>query len=528
MKTVHFNRENKGLFTKISNRISYNQVSLQKYIQQPFSKVAFESQAELKSLNYKSENRSILVKALTEDYKKVELNDLVKTNIQSLLEKNTFTITTGHQLSIFTGPIYFIYKILHTIRLTEELNKMYPEKNFIPVFWMASEDHDFEEIQSVTLFNKTIKWETEQNGPVGRFKLDSFDEIRTEFKELFTNHPESEVIDLLNKYDGKNLGEATFNLVHHLFKKYGLVIVDGDNELLKNAFSHTLKQEITTKFSFKEVIKTNTELVKEEVKLQITPREINLFFIEDNLRSRIEIHEEGYFIKEKGFYSQEELLKLLENNPSSFSPNVVLRPLYQETILPNLCYLGGGGEMAYWLQLKGIFDKTTTLFPLIQVRNSLLNIDSNSSKKMDKIGLSIQDFFIPTEELKKKYVLDNSSDELNFSEINSSFKVFCDSIIKQTLQLDSNLKSFSNAEISRLEKQLTSIKQKLIKTEKSKHEQALQQIDQLKTKLFPNGTLQERSINFFSLCADGEVYKHLDEIYNAIDAFGNDLIVIER
>ena len=139
-----------------------------------------------------------------------------KENIQELLNDNTFTITTGHQLSIFTGPIYFIYKILHTIRLTEELNQKTTDKKFIPVFWMASEDHDFEEIQSVNIFQSTLKWETEQRGPVGRFEMKSFEKVKNEFSSFFDVSTENEVLDLLKSYSGRTLSEATFKLINKL------------------------------------------------------------------------------------------------------------------------------------------------------------------------------------------------------------------------------------------------------------------------------------------------------------------------
>ncbi len=527
METLHFNREKTGLFTNISNQLSYNQIGLSKYIQSPFSKENFQKQIELKSKSFTKSQREILFNVLKEKYNLVSESEKVTSNLSLLREENTFTITTGHQLSLFTGPIYFIYKILHTIRLSEELKKEYPDFNFVPVFWMASEDHDFEEIQSIQLFGKTLKWETEQKGPVGRFNIESFEAIKKEFAEFFENHPDSEIQNLLQSYEGNNLGEATFKLVNQLFKEYGLIIINGDDVQLKTEFKPTIEKEIKTQFSYNEVTKTSESLQEEGIKLQITPREINLFYIENNLRSRIQLIEGNYFIEEKGTFTQEEILNLLEKHPESFSPNVVLRPLYQETILPNLCYLGGGGEMAYWLQLKGIFDNVQIPFPLIQVRNSFLQIDSGTLKKLEKINLTIEDIFNSTEELKKNYVLKNSADELNFENIDKSFSEFCNKISKQIIQVDLNLKSYSEAEISRLEKQLISIKQKLIKTEKNKHENSLIQIEQLKNKLFPNGGLQERSMNFFSSCADGNVYSHINEIYNSIDPFGNDLIIIK-
>ena len=289
MGTLHFNREKSGLFTNISNQLSYNQIGLSSYIQFPFSKENFKKQMDLKGKSFNSNQREILYNSLKEKYNLSSESEKVNSNLSLLRQENTFTITTGHQLSLFTGPIYFIYKILHAIRLSEELKIEYPESNFIPVFWMASEDHDFEEIQSIQLFGKTLKWETDQKGPVGRFNIESFEPIKKEFSEFFENHPDSEIQNLLKSYEGKSLGEATFKFVNQLFKDYGLIIIDGDDAQLKNQFKSTIENEIKTQFSFNEVTKTSESLQEDGIKLQITPRAINLFYIENNLRSRIQL-----------------------------------------------------------------------------------------------------------------------------------------------------------------------------------------------------------------------------------------------
>jgi bacillithiol biosynthesis cysteine-adding enzyme BshC len=504
--------------------LTYHQNSLEKYIQTPFSNQAFIDQINLKKENYSSQNRTVLYEAIKLQYSGVEISNIVETNIELLKDTNTFTITTGHQLSIFTGPIYFIYKILQVIKLTKNLKEKHPEFNFVPVFWLASEDHDFEEIQTVNLFNKSLKWETNQKGPVGRFDFESFKQVIIEFKELFKVE-DSEVNNLLKKYDGLTLGEATFLFINELFKDFGLVQIDGDNVLLKRQFSSILKSEIETSFSFNAVQSTNEQLLKDDLKLQVHPREINLFYIENNLRERIQIVENKFFIEGKGAFTKTELLNELECSPDKFSPNVILRPLYQESVLPNLCYIGGGGEISYWLQLKGVFDSAKVVYPLIQVRNSLLFIDSSTEKKISNLGLSYLDLFKNSNDLKKQYVLRNSSQELDFFELEKLVKVFELNLKELTKNLNLGLESYAESEITRFSKQIEGIEQKMIKAEKSKHEQSLNQIDQLKAKLFPGNGIQERTMNFFQLCADGKVYEHLNLIYEVIEPFENDLII---
>ena len=527
MQKSKINRVETGLFSGISNRLSYHQNTLEKYIQQPFSIEAFEKQIKLKKENYSTQNRSVLYEAIQLQYTEIEISDSVKSNIELLKAENTFTITTGHQLSIFTGPIYFIYKILHVVKLTKELKAKYPESNFVPIFWLASEDHDFEEIESVTLFNKSIKWETEQKGPVGRFDFESFKPIISEFKELFKLE-ESEVKNLLDKYDGLTLSKATFSFVNELFKDFGLVQVDGDNLLLKKQFSSIMKSELENSFSFHAVKATNNELTKEDIKLQVHPREINLFYIESNFRERIQVVENDFLIEGKGTFSKEELLKVLDSNPEKFSPNVILRPLYQETILPNLCYLGGGGEMSYWLQLKGVFEKANVVYPLIQARSSLIYIDHALANKIVSLGLTWRDFFADTHKISKEFIKRQDSSALDFSAIDGLF----DSIKEQVSTLisdhEASLSSTVGADLSKMQNVLQSIKDKSWRAEKLKHEKSIKVIDQVKEKLFPNGNMQERSMNFFQICPEGNVSEKLHDIYKAINPTNSDInIVIE-
>ncbi len=268
MQVFHFHREHLPQVNTQHLNLVYNQEVYLPYIEQTFSMDNFDKQIDLKENNYPQENRKYLVNALLHQYENVTENERIIERIKSLKDENTFTVTTGHQLSLFTGPMYFVVKILHVIKLSEKLKKRYPEYNFLPVYWMASEDHDFEEIQSMNLFNRKFTWESEEKGPVGRFNLDGFEEVKNEIKEMFKNHPKAEIHTLLEAYDGGDLTDATRNLVHFLFKKFGLIIIDGDDAQLKRWFIPIVKKEWETSFSFHEVSKTNRELEKMERKFK--------------------------------------------------------------------------------------------------------------------------------------------------------------------------------------------------------------------------------------------------------------------
>ena len=526
MQKFTFKRQDTGLFTDQQLNLACKQERLLPFINRVFSKDNFEQQIALKKQQFSEEKRAVLVTALTQNYANITTTDKVKANIEALKESTTFTVTTGHQLSLFSGPIYFIYKILHVIRLAEELAQAYPENKFVPVFWMASEDHDFEEIQSIQLFNQQIAWETSQKGPVGRFDLTDFEAVKDTVKAFFSSHTDNEIDLLMDAYAGKNLAEATFSFVNALFKKYGLVIVDGDQRALKTEFVATMQKELEQQFSFFAVQKTNEVLQKEGYKLQVNAREINLFYLQEQSRERIVSLEDGFFIEGKGNVTKEDILEELASYPERFSPNVILRPLYQETILPNLCYVGGVGEMAYWLQLKGVFDAVNEVYPLIQVRSSLLFIDSANTKKMDKVSMNLSQLFEDVAIVKKAYLKEFAADDVDFSSIEKQMLDLKSSIIEKVKAADFNLEKYAIAETLKLEKQVSTIQEKVVKSVKQRHETALKTIEQVNEKLFPSNGMQERSLNLFQLCATGNVSEIVALFYNAIDPFDPDFVVL--
>jgi bacillithiol biosynthesis cysteine-adding enzyme BshC len=523
-----FNRQLTGLFTDQQNQLAYNQEQVLPFIGQPFSLENYTKQIVQKEGNYSKENRTRLVQVLNVIYAQTTTSDLQQKNLRLLENTSTFTITTGHQLSIFTGPIYFIYKILHVIRSTEELNRLYPENHFVPVFWMASEDHDFEEIQSVEVFNSQMKWSSDQKGPVGRFKLDGLDALKEEIAGFFENQPESEIQAIFDAYDGANLGEATFNLVNKLFADYGLIVVDGDQSELKKAMIPLVEKEIKEQFSFHAVQKTNEKIQKEGLKLQVNAREINLFYIEDQIRERILQLEDGFFIEGKGKFSLDELTQLLHTKPACFSPNVILRPVYQELILPNLCYVGGVGEISYWLQLKGVFDALELTFPMIQVRSSLLWIDTVTSKRIEKAEMVLEDLFKDSSDAKKQYLAENASHEIDFEKMDGHFEELRITFLDKIEAIDPNLDKYARAETVKMQKQLDAIKDKLTRSVKQRHDAGLKAIDQIFDKLYPNGGMQERTLNLISMCADGKVKAKINQLHSFIDPFDPDFVIIRE
>lgn len=519
-------RKASGLFSDLSNQLTSSQEIFSDLITAPFSLSAFEDQMQLKDQHFSDSKRSVLAATLRQQYSSFKNTELVLENISKLENSNAYTITTGHQLNIFTGPIYFIYKILHVIRLAEILKEKYPNKEFVPVFWMASEDHDFEEINHTNLFNKKISWNEPQGGAVGDYDLNNWDLLKDEVFNLFQNHLHSEVWETLKAYNGKNLSEATKSLVHHLFGDQGLVIVEPNCVELKQEFAAIMAQEVETSFAEKAVLKSNQVLEELGFKPQVFARPINLFYLQKGSRERLILEKDQIKIANYGTFSKAEILEQIKQNPELFSPNVVLRPVYQECILPNLAYVGGGGEMAYWLQFKGVFDACNIPFPLIQVRNSLQLIDANTQRKMDLLGIALDEVFQDLEVLKKGYVLKHSQEVLDFTALEKATADLTKQVSTQISHVNVHLNQFEEAEIKRLNKQIQTIQNKLIKHQKRKFEDAMRQMEDVHENLFPKNGVQERNQNFLNFCGNGEVFSFLEKIKMAIDPLENELIIL--
>lgn len=447
--------------------------------------------------------REVLVNSLKKQYQNVSISQEVENNIENLKLSNTYTVTTGHQLNLFTGPLYFIYKIITVINLSKELKQKFPDNNFVPVFWMATEDHDFEEINHFYLFNQKHEIAKSKDGAVGRMKLDNIESVFSQLDETLKGRTGLEdVLALLKKHykSSNTYTQAIRGLVNELFGKYGLVIVDGDDKSLKSLFINSMKKELIEQQNIATINKTSTQLENLGYSAQVTPREINLFYIEDGLRERI-VFEDGVYkvLNTSLVFSEEEIIEELKSFPKKFSPNVVMRPLYQETILPNLAYIGGGGEIAYWLQLKEMFIQNDVVFPILGLRNSALVIDNNTSKKIEKLGFSVLDLFKNEDELIKQYIKEGSDILLDLNKEEKIIEDVFNDIVLKAGKIDSSLQPMIKAELQKSLKAIQNIESRLIKSEKRKEEVAINQIKNIKEKLFPSSSLQERKENFIYL-----------------------------
>ncbi|MDJ1502304.1 bacillithiol biosynthesis cysteine-adding enzyme BshC [Xanthocytophaga agilis] len=455
----------------------------------------------LQSRAFDVSKREALHQVLKEQYTGYS-SDIVQKQIDSLLQPNTFTVTTGHQLNIFSGPLYVIYKLVTTINLAKQLQEKYPDYHFVPVYWMATEDHDFEEISYFNLFGKKYTWETTQTGAVGRMNPT---EIQTVLDQLSDKFPIFEKAYLTYQ----TLADATRCWVTDLFGDQGLLCIDADHPTLKGEFRQIIKADVFDQVTQTVVNQTSEKLESLGYKTQVNARDSNFFYLDHGMRERI-VHNHGRFriLNTELSFSKEEVAQMIDQHPERFSPNVLLRPIYQETILPNLAYIGGPAEVAYWLQLKDLFDKLGTPFPIVMPRNFALILNENTQKKLDKTGLTVADLFTDEVSLKRKYVEKTVGEPISlYTEIQDLTSLF-DRVVQKAVTLDKSLEGFVGAEKQKAKTSLENIEKRLRKAEEQKQETGIQQVLTLKNKLFPGGSLQERTDNMLNFYANNPEFIH--------------------
>lgn len=468
---------------------------------------SFAQQIVLKKQSFSAEQRALLSEVLEEKYKGIAVSEKLKRNLRLLQEPDTFTITTGHQLCLMTGPLYFIYKILHVIKLSADLHEKFPEQHFVPVYWMASEDHDFEEIRNFLLFGQKWTWESAQKGAVGRFDTKDLQFLLRALTEKFQNQPDSEIHRLIEKFKVPNYGLGFFEFVNELFSLYGLVIIDADNPQLKESAWPIWEKDLYTNDVHNAVINQTQALKEQGLNTPIESKESNLFILDIGKRERIEKIGPIQFEKEDSF---------------QLSPNVVLRPLYQEWILPNLAYIGGPSEIAYWQQLPLAFETLALPFPLTLQRAGGILIQQKDVELIQKLGFEQQDFLADKAALKERYLKQAGDQEPNYGQLDAFWNGYKSAFLKiVTDELPQETKMVE-AELTRIHKQIEGLEQRFEKARKTKFDKALKQIEQLSDKIQPKGQLQERTLNILNFCPDGQLSQRIAQIYDQLDPYSEE------
>lgn len=450
-------------------------------------------------------NRQLLVDELRKQYEGIDLTQKQDDNLTSLLNDNTYTVCTAHQPVIFTGPLYTIYKIIHAIKLADTLSQQLSKHKFVPVFYMGSEDADLDELGQIHINGEKLIWETKQTGAVGRMKVDKalLKMIERLEGELAITESGKQLTSLFKQAytEGSTIQQATLILLNELFKDFGLLVLIPDNSALKAEFASVVKRELTEQFSHSLVEETSKRL-GEHYKQQAVGRDINLFYLTSDKRARIEKENDRFVVVDTGLsFSPEEMSAEVDAHPDRFSGNVILRPLFQETILPNVVFIGGGAEVAYWLELKAVFESADVPYPALLVRNSFMLLNSKEREQLQKLGFDKIDLCKSKDELINTLVARDSDKQLTLATEKDQLNAFYQSLQQTAGAIDTTLADHTAALQKLSLQKIDALEKKMLRAEKRKFDAEQRQITKLKEQLFPKDSLQERVENFSSFYA---------------------------
>lgn len=469
-------------------------------------------------------------------------SEITLSNIASIDDKRTLAVVTGQQLGLFGGPLYTFYKIITAIKLAQQLKMRYEEYNFVPVFWLEGDDHDFNEIRWIKIINNQnvlteINYsneipEEESKKSVGTLTISS--EIRATLDMLKSELRETEFSPALLKKleeiysEGKTIKQAFKELIFWLFDKYGLIILDPQDIEIKKILIPLFTKEIEGFREHTQKLVLTSAKLEEIYHAQVKIKPVNLFYSTDDGRYSIEPVDDMFRLKRKRKqFTKNELMDSIKSEPEKFSPNVLLRPICQDYLLPTAFYVAGPGEIAYFAQVTPLYDFFKIETPLIYPRASATIIEKNIQSNLNKFNLELKDIFIRTDNLKEQVIASISENNLDntFEKANNQIALAFDELKAVLFSIDKTISDSSEKYRDKVFSSLNELKGKAIQAQKKKHEISLKQIDKISEALYPTENLQERVLNFIYFSnkyGDSFIDKIFDELQ--INSFEHQII----
>ena len=459
-------------------------------------------------------DRSQLFSILKNQYNNYSPSEKTSKNIDLLKEGNTLAVVTGQQLGIAGGPLYTFYKIITAIKLSNYLSERYDDYKFVPIFWLEGDDHDFNEVRSINVIDENnevskINYDDgiddeEDRGSVGQLKINEsinafFDELD---KKLRDTEFKGNLLDKLKNFysAGNSFKEAFRELILWLFDEYGLIIFDPQDPQFKLLLKPIFKKEINDFRLHTEKLVNVSAKLEELYHAQVKVHPVNLFYSNDEGRFVIEPVENEFRLKRKRKkFTHDEIIENIENSPENFSPNVLLRPICQDFVLPTAFYIAGPSEIAYFAQVTPLYKIYEMETPIIYPRASLTIVEKNIGSVLNKYELEVQDIFAEPNELKTKIVQSISKVILDdiFKETSNKIEIALDQLKEKLFEFDKTISDASTKYKQKIFNDLEILQSKALEAQKKKHEVTLRQIDKAINSLYPNSNLQERELNFF-------------------------------
>ena len=490
----------------------------------------FENVKEYYKHNFRDkENYSNIFKSISESKKTKEfklspiikeqysgfqsISEITAKNIETIDNQNTIAIVTGQQLGILGGPLYTIYKILTAVRLANQFNKKYDDFNFVPVFWLESDDHDFNEVRSINIFdnenqvlNIGYKEEIEDDEAKQSVGKIIFDKSINEFlnkveNSLRDSDYKNDLVNKIREYyqPEKSFKESFKELLFWLFDEYGLIIFDPQDPKVKTLLKPIFKKEVNDFVTHTQRLIQVSAKLEEVYHAQVKVKPVNLFYHTDDGRYSVEPVEDIFKLRRKRKqFTKDEILSEIDNSPEKFSPNVLLRPICQDYLLPTGFYIAGPSEIAYFAQITPLYDFYNIVTPVVYPRYSITIVEKNIGAALDKYDLTLNDIFLGLDELKEKVIagLSENDIEKTFEESLHEVDLTFDKLKENLFAIDKTLVDASSRYRERVISSINELKSKAVKAQETKYETTVRQLTRMSNLIYPLENLQEREINF--------------------------------
>lgn len=453
-------------------------------------------------------------------------------NIDLLLENRACAVVTGQQTGLFGGPLFTLYKAFTTIKLADRLNRTC-SGCFVPVFWLASDDHDFREANHIHILDKgnqplRISYDGHPlDAKIPMSEITISEEIQQTFEQLDENtHPSDFKQNILNHLreayaPGTIFSEAFGKWLTTLLKSFGLILIDASDARMKALGAEVFRKEIAEKSpSTTAALAASEKLQQQDYHVQVELNEglLNLFYV-DGERNSVEIGDGKYRVKNTGqSFEQRELEKELKENPERFSPNVLLRPLYQDALLPTISYIAGPGEIAYYAQMKAIYERFELPMPIIYPRKSITLLEGKIEKVLDNYELSVPDFWGDIEDLINRVARAQLPEtiEQRIESATQAIDEHLQDLEKVVTEFEPTLVNAVENMKGKISGQVQGLEKKILQAYKKRNDVIRQQLYKAGNSLYPDHQLQERVLNITPyLFKYG--FDFIEHLYEAVD-----------
>ncbi|HEX9006772.1 MAG TPA: bacillithiol biosynthesis cysteine-adding enzyme BshC [Bacteroidota bacterium] len=486
--------------------------AVERFFPAPFRTGAgFES--VMAAVNSHAPDRVTLTQVLNEQNTAFGAGQRAMENIALLARPETYAVVTGQQVGVLGGPLYTVLKAITAIKLAARLKVKYPDRNFVPVFWLEGEDHDFQEVNKIVLLDQegqptAIEYNPggvppERNlGPVGEIIFDEWivktvDRVAEVLPK--TDFTEALLAAVRSCYQpGKSFNQAFAGWLTNLFRDHGLVFISVNNARLKRLVSPLFVRELSEFPRVSQLVISQSAELEQAYHAQIKTKSINLFLFHKGGRYLIEPREHDFSLKgTRHFLTREELLRIAAESPEMLSPNVVLRPIVQDTLLPTVAYVAGPSEIAYHAQLQPVYEHFGTVRPVIYPRASASIVEERVARVAEKYGLEVQEFFGERDKLVARVVGQIAEVKVDqiFENADREILAALNELRFGVGEVDPTLLAPLDATGGKIRQQLGVIKEKTVAAQQRQHETAVRQVERSLQSLMPNGSLQERELS---------------------------------